>query len=101
MWVMVMFDLPVVTPAQRKAYTHFHKDLLKDGFAMWQFSIYLRHCASEENGTVHIRRVEAKLPKQGKVSILTITEKQMASIRTYWGQSKSAPEGAPMQIEMF
>lgn len=98
---MVMFDLPVTTIATRRAYARFHKDLLKDGFSMWQFSVYLRHCASEENGTVHIKRIESKLPKAGKVSILTITEKQMTSIRTFWGRSKIEPDGAPLQLEMF
>ncbi len=98
---MVMFDLPVATAAERRAYTRFHKDLIKDGFNMWQFSVYLRHCASEENGDVHVRRVEAKLPRSGKVSILTITEKQMSSIKTYWGRKRTAAENAPLQLEIF
>lgn len=101
MWVMVMFDLPVTTVAARRAYSRFHKDLLKDGFSMWQYSIYLRHCASEENGTVHVQRIERKLPKAGKVSILTITEKQMANIHTFWGKARQEPDDAPMQLEMF
>lgn len=98
---MVLFDLPVVTASQRKAYTHFHKKLVKDGFTMWQYSVYVRHCASEENGSVHVRRVEDMLPTQGKVSILTITEKQMSAIRTYWGRSHAPPDNAPMQLEIF
>jgi CRISPR-associated protein Cas2 len=98
---MVMFDLPVVTKTQRKAYTKFHKDLLKGGFSMWQFSVYVRHCASEENGLTHINRVERLLPKKGKVSILTITEKQMSAIRTYWGRSREDSPDSPSQLEMF
>ncbi len=101
MWIMVLFDLPVVTKTHRKAYSRFHKGLLKDGFTMWQFSVYLRHCASAENGEVHVRRVEGMLPSEGKVSILTITEKQMASIKTYWGKVHREQPGAPAQLEMF
>ena len=48
MWLYVMFDLPVETKAQRREATRFRKDLLKDGFTMHQFSVYIRHCASNE-----------------------------------------------------
>lgn len=68
---------------------------------MWQFSVYVRHCASEENGSVHIRRVENLLPKAGKVSILTITEKQMTAIRTYWGVTRYESPESPAQLELF
>jgi CRISPR/Cas system-associated protein endoribonuclease Cas2 len=48
-WLIAMFDLPVDTPAQRRAYARFRKDLLEDGFTMMQYSVYQRHCASPEN----------------------------------------------------
>ncbi|HET8962544.1 MAG TPA: CRISPR-associated endonuclease Cas2, partial [Chitinophagales bacterium] len=53
MWVLVLFDLPTETAEERKIYAKFRKNLLKDGFAMFQFSIYLRHCSSRENAEVH------------------------------------------------
>src|SRR2546430_13570223 len=40
----------------------FRKGLLKDGFMMLQYSVYARHCASEENAHVHIQRVERMVP---------------------------------------
>ena len=54
MWVLVFFDLPTETPKERKIYAVFRKKLLSDGFSMFQFSMYLRHCASAENADVHI-----------------------------------------------
>ncbi len=39
MWVIAMFDLPTDTPKERKAYTRFRKNLLKDGFTMMQYSV--------------------------------------------------------------
>ena len=39
MWVIAMFDLPTDTPAMRRDYTRFRKELLKDGFVMMQYSI--------------------------------------------------------------
>ncbi len=62
MWVMILFDLPVETKRDRKNYTEFRKIMLKDGFNMFQFSAYLRHCASRENADVHVKRVQGNLP---------------------------------------
>lgn len=64
MWVLVFFDLPTETPKGKEKSTNFRKDILKDGFTMFQFSIYLRHCASRENAEVHIKRVKKILPEK-------------------------------------
>jgi len=101
MWVVAMFDLPVDTKLARKAYARFRKALLKDGFCRMQFSVYLRHCASEENAAVHVARVESFLPADGEVRILTITDKQFERMRTFWGKLRKAPERPPAQLELF
>ena len=46
MWVLVLFDLPTETKRDRKASADFRKKLIQDGFTMFQFSIYVRHCPS-------------------------------------------------------
>lgn len=38
----VMFDLPVVEEVEREAATDFRNGLLDHGFAMSQFSVYMR-----------------------------------------------------------
>ena len=48
MWVLVFFDLPTETKRERKLYADFRKKLLQDGFTMFQFSIYVRHCPSRQ-----------------------------------------------------
>lgn len=40
MWVMVFFDLPTDTKKEVKAATEFRKQLMSDGFVMFQYSIY-------------------------------------------------------------
>ena len=80
MWVLVLFDLPTETKKDKKAYTDFRKNLQKDGFTMFQFSIYVRHCASSENATVHINRVKSFLPEYGQVGIMCITDKRKHSV---------------------
>lgn len=57
MWILIMFDLPTETKKQRKADTDFRKSLIADGFTMFQFSIYVRNCASRENTDVHVKRI--------------------------------------------
>lgn len=68
---------------------------------MFQFSIYVRHCASMENAEVHMRRVRALLPKIGKVGILCITDKQFANIQLFYGQKTQTPNAAGQQLELF
>ena len=40
MWTLVMYDLPTETKKERKAAAKFRKDLLRDGFNMFQFSMF-------------------------------------------------------------
>lgn len=101
MWVLVFFDLPTETKKDRKIYTAFRNNLLKDGFTMFQFSIYLRHCASRENAEVHINRVKKLLPQNGHVGILCITDKQFGSMEIFYCK-KEAPINTPyQQLELF
>lgn len=101
MWLFVMFDLPVDTKEARRQYTQFRKLLLKDGFSMLQYSVYIRHCASEENNTVHVRRVEAGVPPDGEVRIISVTDKQFERMRTFWGKMRKPPPPTPKQLEFF
>lgn len=101
MWVVAMFDLPVDTKEARREYAQFRKKLLKGGFTRMQFSVYVRHCASEENADVHVKRVEKEVPPDGEVRILTITDKQFERMRCFWGKRRKAPEQPPAQLELF
>jgi len=101
MWLIAMFDLPTDTPGARKAYTRFRKALVKDGFAMMQYSVYIRHCASRENTAVHSQRVRAVLPPDGEVRIICLTDKQYEKMDVFWGSKRKPPEPAPAQLEFF
>ncbi|MHB8261019.1 MAG: CRISPR-associated endonuclease Cas2, partial [Bacteroidia bacterium] len=41
-----VYDLPTETKKERKVAARFRKELLQDGFSMFQFSMYVRHSAS-------------------------------------------------------
>jgi CRISPR-associated protein Cas2 len=101
MWILVLFDLPTETKTDRKRYTQFRKDLLRDGFSMFQFSIYLRHCSSRENADVHIKRIKKVLPEFGKIGIIEITDKQFGMIELYENQNIIKNPGVSQQLELF
>ncbi len=101
MWVIAMFDLPTDTPKARKAYARFRKDLIEDGFTMMQYSVYARHCASIENAEVHLKRMGDRVPAEGEVRFLVITDKQFGRIRVYVGKKRQATLPPPAQLEFF
>jgi len=101
MWVLILFDLPTETKKDRKAAARFRKNILKDGFAMFQFSIYLRHCPSRENAEVHTLRVKNMLPPKGHVGILRITDKQLSNMELFISSKKEIMKNIPQQLEMF
>jgi CRISPR-associated protein Cas2 len=101
MWIMVLFDLPTATKKDRKNYAAFRKKMMQDGFTMFQFSAYLRHCASQENADVHMKRIKKNLPPQGHVGILRITDKQFGMIQIFYGKKETEKPPTPQQLELF
>ncbi len=101
MWVMVFFDLPTNTKKERKQAGSFRKRLIKDGFSMFQFSIYLRHCPSRENANVHIKRVKSFLPPDGHVGILQITDKQFGMMELFYSKKIEKKPEIHQQLSLF
>jgi len=101
MWIMVFFDLPTETKKHRRNAAKFRKNLLEDGFSMFQFSIYMRHCASRENAQVHIKRVKTFLPPDGHVGIMQITDKQFGMIELFYSKKETKKPDMPQQLELF
>ena len=101
MWVLVFFDLPTETKKDRKIYASFRKKILANGFQMFQFSIYLRHCSSRENSEVHISRVKSILPPKGHVGIMCVTDKQFGMMEIFRGHELVATPETVQQLELF
>lgn len=101
LWILVFFDLPTETKKERAAASKFRKEILLDGFVMFQFSIYLRHCNSRENADVHLKRVKKLLPEQGHIGIMTVTDKQFGDMELYHGKKEKQLPNTPQQLEMF
>jgi CRISPR-associated protein Cas2 len=101
MWVLVFFDLPTETKRDRKNYALFRKKIMSDGFAMFQFSMYVRHCTSRENADVHVKRVKTILPPKGHIGVMTITDKQFGLMEIFRGTSPSETPPPAQQLEFF
>ena len=86
MRIMVFFDLPVTTKKARKAYTEFGKFLINDGFIMLQYSVYSRTVRNHDDAEKHCRAIERIVPSNGTVRVLTVTERQYASMKILAGE---------------
>lgn len=101
MWVLVFFDLPTETKKERKVYARFRKEIMANGFQMFQFSIYLRYCSSRENADVHIKRVKQILPSKGHVGIICVTDKQFGMMEIFRGHELMEGPETVQQLELF
>jgi CRISPR-associated protein Cas2 len=101
MWIFVHFDLPTETKTDKKNYSEFRKNLLRDGFVMLQYSIYIRHCSSRENAEVHKKRVKNWLPPKGDVIVLEITDAQFEKIEFFKSAAIKKRPNTPQQLELF
>lgn len=101
MWMMVLFDLPVVEKKERKEATTFRNFLMDQGFSMVQYSIYTKVLSSPDACTKYYKLIESNLPEKGKVDILTITDRQYENIRTFNGAEKVQRKKQSKQMLLF
>lgn len=90
MRMLCMFDLPVETEEQRRAYRIFRKNLIQEGFMMIQYSIYVRICPSREYANRLENRIRKGIPQEGNVRLLCVTEKQYADMKLLVGSRQTA-----------
>ena len=74
--VICIFDLPVVTDNDIREYRRFRKFLIKNGFEMLQYSVYIRTCPNRSFANKFYNRIKQNAPRKGDIQLLTITEKQ-------------------------
>ena len=105
MWLMAMFDLPVVKPLQRKYASRFRKHLLSKGFTMLQYSVYARFCSSRDSARSVLNMIQLALPPEGEVRVCMVTDKQFGDMYTFCGQSQlrdeEKKEVKPEQLMLF
>ena len=101
MWLMVMFDLPVITKEEKRQYTRFRKYLLREGFLQLQFSVYAKFFSSRENAHKYFNYIKEAVPPGGRVRLLMITDKQFGDMVSLYGKSIEEVEKKPEQLLLF
>lgn len=99
MRIIIFFDLPVKTKANRREATRFRNFLLNDGYHMLQYSVYARICNGTDAVEKHRARVKQNLPDNGAIRMMVITEKQYEAIDILLGRLTQADE--PFQAEQL
>ena len=86
MRIIIFFDLPTETLVDRRNYSRFRKLLLRAGFFMMQESVYSKLVLNSTVSESFKNLIRREKPPKGLVQMLTITEKQYASIENIVGE---------------
>lgn len=97
MRILVFFDLPTLTKADKRAYTLFRRFLLQDGYDMLQWSVYSRIVNGEDDVKKHQKKLVSNLPKKGSVRCMKVSEKQYAAMEILVGTVTAQEEKVSLQ----
>ncbi|MDR1991725.1 MAG: CRISPR-associated endonuclease Cas2 [Mycoplasmataceae bacterium] len=86
MRMILFFDLPAETVSDKKAYAIFHKELIKHGWIMLQFSVYCKIINFQTKMVSEIQKLQGAIPKYGNIRILNVTEHQYQNIKIILGE---------------
>ena len=98
MRMILMFDMPVDTIADRRAYRQFRQFLLSEGFIMHQYSVYSKLLLNGTANTAMIGRLEEHNPVKGKISVLTVTEKQFSRMLYLSGSQNTSVANSDQRL---
>lgn len=101
MRLIVLFDLPVKSKPDKRAYQQFHKFLLSDGYVMMQFSVYTRITNGLDGIQKHLARLRANLPSKGSVRAMSVTEKQYESMLFLVGRPTTQEKTVASQLQIW
>lgn len=85
----MLYDLPVGSSAEIKAYTKFRKYLIKSGFVMMQESVYIKLALNQTACKNVMDNVRKNKPEAGLVQMISITEKQFSRMEILVGEINS------------
>ena len=85
MRIILFFDLPMITEEEKRIYTRFRKELVRNGYMMLQFSVYSKICTNREAAVNNILKIKKNIPEKGSIRILLVTEKQYAKMEIILG----------------
>lgn len=90
--IFVAFDLPTETADNRANYRKFRTYLNKNGFILFQESVYYKIIRNSINSSKEIHDISAHSPKEGNVIALPLTVNEVLKIRTITGKGINTEE---------
>ncbi len=102
MWIVALYDCPMLTPEERHDYNAFRKLLLREGFTRHQLSVYVRHCPTFSHAEALVSRLRGDIPDSAEVTFFFLTDKQFGMTKVFTGSNygKNKPV-MPEQFELF
>ena len=89
MRLIVFFDLPTITPEDKREYRKFRIFLTKKGFLMIQESVYVKLALNQTVAGTVAASIRENSPVNGVVQMLIVTEKQFARMEYITGNASS------------
>ena len=86
MRVIVFFDLPMLTSAERRTYRKFRKYLIRSGFIMEQESVYSKLAVNSSAAETITLNLKKNSPTTGLVQLMRVTEKQYSKMEYIVGK---------------
>lgn len=90
MRIILFFDLPTKTSADKRNYRYFKRDLINEGFIMMQESVYCKLVMNYSAAEIFLAKIKKISPKKGLIQCMCITEKQYTDIHSIIGERSSS-----------
>ena len=80
MRLVLLYDICNSDYLERKEYTIFRNALLKNGYYMMQFSVYVKCVNVQTKIEQEINKIKKYIPKFGNIRVIAVTEKQYSNM---------------------
>ena len=85
--LLVAFDLPTETISDRSNYRKFRSFLIKNGYIMFQESLYYKIIRNTLHSSNEIHEVSANSPSNGNIIALPLTINEFSKLKTIQGNA--------------
>lgn len=85
--MLVLYDLPVKEPNERREYRRFRKFLLRNGYIAVQKSIYAKLLINSSRLTAETAMISGAVPKDGCVNLLPMSITEFRNLSAVVGEN--------------
>lgn len=85
MKIILMYDLPMSSGEMTRDYQHFHKNIVKRGYIMLQYSLYYKTINAITKYQYEYKHLLKIIPARGNIRSFVITERQFHDMKLLRG----------------